>query len=105
MAIEKSFTLILQARAFEQVANIAKRMVKEWGMSDKIGRVALSDPRSGGKFCNMHDYYVLRPCQIGNLICTSKRRTLHGKAYGDAPDSLGQEDSWNRRHGGREISE
>merc|ERR1712159_274747 len=26
----------------QQVANIAKRMVKEWGMSDKVGRVALS---------------------------------------------------------------
>merc|ERR1712230_105096 len=28
----------------QQVANIAKRMVKEWGMSDKVGRVALSEP-------------------------------------------------------------
>ena len=27
----------------QQVANIAKRMVKEWGMSDKVGPVALSD--------------------------------------------------------------
>ncbi len=34
---------------FEQVSNIAKRMVKEWGMSDKVGRVALSTPQSGGK--------------------------------------------------------
>jgi cell division protease FtsH len=29
----------------QQVANIAKRMVKDWGMSDKVGRIALS---SGG---------------------------------------------------------
>jgi cell division protease FtsH len=27
----------------QQVANIAKRMVKEWGMSDKVGRVAVSE--------------------------------------------------------------
>jgi len=30
----------------QQVANIAKRMVKEWGMSDKVGRIALSEPQS-----------------------------------------------------------
>jgi len=30
----------------QQVANIAKRMVKEWGMSDKIGRVTLSEPQA-----------------------------------------------------------
>eukprot|EP00559_Dactyliosolen_fragilissimus_P005116 CAMPEP_0184855630 /NCGR_PEP_ID=MMETSP0580-20130426/806_1 /TAXON_ID=1118495 /ORGANISM="Dactyliosolen fragilissimus" /LENGTH=680 /DNA_ID=CAMNT_0027350185 /DNA_START=94 /DNA_END=2136 /DNA_ORIENTATION=+ len=35
---------------FQQVANIAKRMIKEWGMSDKVGRVALSTPQSGGPF-------------------------------------------------------
>jgi cell division protease FtsH len=34
---------------FEQVSNIAKRMVKEWGMSDKVGGVAISSPQSGGK--------------------------------------------------------
>ncbi len=34
----------------EQVATIAKRMVKEWGMSDKVGRVALSTPQEGGPF-------------------------------------------------------
>ncbi|KAL7451934.1 hypothetical protein ACHAWC_003692 [Mediolabrus comicus] len=34
----------------QQVANIAKRMVKEWGMSDKVGRIALSTPQSGGPF-------------------------------------------------------
>jgi cell division protease FtsH len=34
----------------QQVANIAKRMVKEWGMSDVVGRVALSTPQSGGPF-------------------------------------------------------
>jgi cell division protease FtsH len=32
----------------QQVANIAKRMVKEWGMSDKIGRVVVREPSSGG---------------------------------------------------------
>ncbi|KAL7545659.1 hypothetical protein ACHAWF_009008, partial [Thalassiosira exigua] len=34
----------------QQVANIAKRMVKEWGMSDVVGRIALSTPQSGGPF-------------------------------------------------------
>ena len=34
----------------QQVANIASRMVKEWGMSDKVGRIALSSPQSGGPF-------------------------------------------------------
>jgi len=35
---------------FQQVSNIAKRMVKEWGMSDKVGRVVLLDPHGGGPF-------------------------------------------------------
>jgi cell division protease FtsH len=34
----------------QQVANIASRMVKEWGMSGKVGRIALSSPQSGGPF-------------------------------------------------------
>merc|ERR1712032_1059398 len=34
----------------QQVANIAKRMVKEWGMSDKVGLLALSTPQQGGPF-------------------------------------------------------
>ena len=32
----------------QQVANIAKRMVKDWGMSDKIGRVAITQQGGGG---------------------------------------------------------
>merc|ERR1712174_29486 len=35
---------------FERVADTAKRMIKEWGMSDKVGNVALSEPQSGGPF-------------------------------------------------------
>merc|ERR1719273_2932770 len=35
---------------FQQVANIAKRMVKQWGMSDKVGRLALEEPQGGGPF-------------------------------------------------------
>ena len=35
---------------FQQVANIAKRMVKEWGMSPEVGLVALETPQSGGPF-------------------------------------------------------
>eukprot|EP00550_Attheya_septentrionalis_P009747 CAMPEP_0198282022 /NCGR_PEP_ID=MMETSP1449-20131203/1894_1 /TAXON_ID=420275 /ORGANISM="Attheya septentrionalis, Strain CCMP2084" /LENGTH=678 /DNA_ID=CAMNT_0043978093 /DNA_START=14 /DNA_END=2050 /DNA_ORIENTATION=+ len=34
----------------QQVASIAKKMVKEWGMSDKVGRVAISSGRSGPSF-------------------------------------------------------
>merc|ERR1712157_648964 len=34
----------------QQVANIAKRMVKEWGMSKKVGLLALSTPQQGGPF-------------------------------------------------------
>eukprot|EP00559_Dactyliosolen_fragilissimus_P009923 CAMPEP_0184858146 /NCGR_PEP_ID=MMETSP0580-20130426/3270_1 /TAXON_ID=1118495 /ORGANISM="Dactyliosolen fragilissimus" /LENGTH=631 /DNA_ID=CAMNT_0027354129 /DNA_START=276 /DNA_END=2171 /DNA_ORIENTATION=+ len=33
-----------------QVADIARRMVKEWGMSDKVGRITLSDPQRTGPF-------------------------------------------------------
>ena len=38
------------ANDLNQVANIAKRMVKEWGMSNKVGRIALSSPGSDGPF-------------------------------------------------------
>jgi len=34
----------------QQVANIAKRMVKQWGMSDAVGPIALERPQSGGPF-------------------------------------------------------
>jgi cell division protease FtsH len=50
----------------QQVANIAKRMVKEWGMSDKVGRVALSDGSRGGPF--MGRMMLQRPTQWGNKI-------------------------------------
>jgi cell division protease FtsH len=32
----------------QQVANIAKRMVKEWGMSDKVGHIVLNDQYGRG---------------------------------------------------------
>jgi len=35
---------------FERVADTAKRMIKEWGMSEKVGNVALSTPQQGGPF-------------------------------------------------------
>jgi cell division protease FtsH len=50
----------------QQVANIAKRMVKEWGMSDKVGRVALQERSSGGPF--MGRMMLRRPTQWGNKI-------------------------------------
>ncbi|GKY92789.1 hypothetical protein MPSEU_000248600 [Mayamaea pseudoterrestris] len=50
----------------QQVANIAKRMVKEWGMSDTIGRVAVSEPSGGGPF--MGARMMRRPTMWGNEI-------------------------------------
>merc|ERR1712183_410624 len=35
---------------FQQVANIAKRMIKEWGMSETVGCVAIETPQQGGPF-------------------------------------------------------
>jgi len=34
----------------QQVANIAKNMVKQWGMSEKVGALALERPGGGGPF-------------------------------------------------------
>merc|ERR1719215_1827522 len=50
----------------QQVANIAKRMVKEWGMSDKVGRVALSEPQGAGPFMGMQ--MMRRQTTWGNKI-------------------------------------
>ena len=50
----------------QQVANIAKRMVKEWGMSDKVGRVAMNEPGGGGPF--MGRMMLQRPTQWGNKL-------------------------------------
>merc|ERR1719512_651813 len=35
---------------FERVADTAKKMIKEWGFSDKVGAVAVSTPGQGGPF-------------------------------------------------------
>jgi len=37
----------------QQVANIAQRMVKEWGMSDKVGRVVVSGGGGGNSYQRM----------------------------------------------------
>ncbi|GAX15824.1 cell division protease FtsH [Fistulifera solaris] len=50
----------------QQVANIAKRMVKEWGMSDKVGRIALSDPSGRGPFMGLR--MMRRQTMWGNKI-------------------------------------
>jgi len=50
----------------QQVANIAKRMVKEWGMSEKVGLIALSTPQSGGPF--MGRSMGMRQTQWGSKI-------------------------------------
>eukprot|EP00527_Entomoneis_sp_CCMP2396_P000811 CAMPEP_0198137352 /NCGR_PEP_ID=MMETSP1443-20131203/864_1 /TAXON_ID=186043 /ORGANISM="Entomoneis sp., Strain CCMP2396" /LENGTH=95 /DNA_ID=CAMNT_0043798757 /DNA_START=1 /DNA_END=285 /DNA_ORIENTATION=- len=41
-------------------------MVKEWGMSDKVGRVAISEPSCGGPFMGMQ--MMRRSAQWGNKI-------------------------------------
>lgn len=50
----------------QQVASIAKRMVKEWGMSDKVGRVALSEPSGRSPF--MGAQMNRRPTMWGNKV-------------------------------------
>ena len=50
----------------QQVANIAKRMVKEWGMSDKVGRIAIGEPRGRGPFMGMG--MIRRQTMWGNKI-------------------------------------
>merc|ERR1711967_160919 len=50
----------------QQVANIAKRMVKEWGMSDKVGSVAVSEPSGGGPFMGLQ--MLQRQTMWGNKI-------------------------------------
>jgi cell division protease FtsH len=37
----------------QQVANIAQRMVKDWGMSDKVGRIVVSERGGGGPMQRM----------------------------------------------------
>jgi cell division protease FtsH len=50
----------------QQVARIAKAMVKEWGMSDKVGRVAISEPSGGGPFMGLQ--MMQRQTVWGNKI-------------------------------------
>merc|ERR1712228_1065211 len=50
----------------QQVANIAKRMVKEWGMSDKVGRIAIQEPSGGGPFMGLQ--MMRRQTMWGNKI-------------------------------------
>lgn len=53
----------------QQVASIAKRMVKQWGMSAKVGPVALESPESGGPF--MGRSMGQRQTQWGTKIMTN----------------------------------
>merc|ERR1712154_392401 len=67
---------------FQQVANIAKRMVKEWGMSEKVGLVALSTPQSGGPF--MGREMGMRQTKWGSKImgeCDSEVERLVNNSY------------------------
>jgi len=50
----------------QQVARIAKNMIKQWGMSDKVGCIALEAPQSGGPF--MGREMGQRRTQWGNKI-------------------------------------
>ena len=67
---------------FQQVANIAKRMIKEWGMSEKVGAVALSTPQSGGPF--MGREMGMRQTKWGSKImgeCDSEVERLVNNSY------------------------
>lgn len=50
----------------QQVANIAKRMVKEWGFSDKVGRVCVAEPGGRPSFMGMR--MLRRPTTWGGRI-------------------------------------
>jgi cell division protease FtsH len=66
----------------QQVANIAKRMVKEWGMSDKVGRIALSEPGGQGPF--MGRMMLQRQTTWGNKIlsdCEQEVERLVNNSY------------------------
>jgi len=62
----------------EKVADIAKRMVKEWGMSSKVGLIALSNPQQGqyqrtqwgGKVMSVSDQEIER--LVNNSYITAK---------------------------------
>merc|ERR1719203_1333675 len=75
----------------QQVANIAKRMVKEWGMSNVVGRVALSTPSEGGPF--MGRSMGQRPTQWGGKVMSnvdSEVERLVNNSYITAKDILSQ---------------
>jgi len=66
----------------QQVANIAKRMVKEWGMSDVVGRIALTEPQGGGPF--MGRSMGQRQTQWGGKLmsaCDSEIERLVNNSY------------------------
>merc|ERR1712224_507559 len=50
----------------QQVASIAKRMVKQWGMSEKVGCIGLDSPQEGGPF--MGRSMGMRQTQWGTRI-------------------------------------
>merc|ERR1712160_229596 len=61
----EDFTTTGASNDFEQVANIAKKMVKEWGMSADVGAIALEGmgqrgPRWGTKIMGKSDAEVER---------------------------------------------
>jgi len=52
----------------QQVANIAKRMVSEWGMSDKVGRVVVEEAGGGGQQAFMGRQMGQQQTSWGNKI-------------------------------------
>lgn len=53
----------------QQVASIAKRMVKEWGMSEKVGLVALAEPQAPSFMGRM---MLRRPTKV-RVLCWTYR--------------------------------
>merc|ERR1712232_56371 len=61
----------------QQVANIAKRMVKEWGMSEKVGCVSVQEQRGGGYMAMMQGRNSAWGDDINNDISEEVERLVN----------------------------
>merc|ERR1712232_92356 len=74
---------------FERVADTAKRMIKEWGMSEKVGNVGLSTPQQGGPF--MGRQMGMRQTEWGSKLlgdCDAEVGRLVNNSYMKAKEIL-----------------
>lgn len=74
---------------FDHVTDIARRMVKEWGMSDKVGRVVVGTPQPSEPF--MGRMIGLRRTHWGQKIlteCDEEIERIVNESYAKARDIL-----------------